>query len=221
MSTKGTHHSRLARGAVCRDHAGAVAGKGPGSVSDRQLARDPAGVSRQDAAVQQRVRHQREDPGLSRPREARQVSRRLRAHQGRHAVPVGHRPRVLSPVRAGLQPRAVRRGDFHPRRRAVSRRSRTGAAARRREGRRRPTGRRSPSSDRARPDTAPRISSRASATRSRFSRSRRRPAGSIAAAFPTGCCRRTCSIARSSGSSSSASRSRPTPRSARTSPGTI
>ncbi len=55
--------------------------------------------------------------------------------QGRHAVPVGHRPRLLSPVRAGVQPRAVRRGDFDSRGRAVSRRPRTGAAARRRQGR--------------------------------------------------------------------------------------
>ena len=111
----------------------------------------------------------------------------------------------------------VRRSDLDPRRRAVSsatsdRRCRTTWS---RPGRR--TARKSPSSDRVRPDTAPRTSSRASATRSRFSRSRRKPADSIAAAFPTGCCRRTCSIARSSGSSSSASRSRRTPRSARTS----
>ena len=152
-------------GSVCRDHAGAVAGKRPGPVSDRQLARDSAGVSRQDAAVQQRVRHERKDPGLSGSGQARQVSRRLRADQGRHAVSIGHRPRLLSPVRAGVQPRAVRRGDFHPRRRAVSRRPRTGAAARRRQGRARPTARRSRSSDRVRPGTAPPISWRASATR--------------------------------------------------------
>ena len=44
--------------------------------------------------------------------------------------------------------------------------------------------------------------------------------GSIAAAFPTGCCRRTCSIVRSSVWWRSESRSRRTPKSARMSPGT-
>ena len=55
----------------------------------------------------------------------------------------------------------------------------------------------------------------------RFLRNRRKQADSIAAVFRTGCSRRTCSIARSSGSSSSGSRSRPTSKSGRTSPGTI
>ena len=134
MSTKGTHIPDWLQVPFAGHHAGAVA-EGPGSVSHRQLARDPAGVSRQDAAVQQRVRHERKDPGLSRSGEARQIPRRLRAHQGGHAVPVGDRPRLLSPVRAGVQPRQVRRSDLHPRRRAVPRRPRPGAAARRRQGR--------------------------------------------------------------------------------------
>ena len=79
----------------------------------------------------------------------------------------------------------------------------------------RPMAKRSPSSDRVPRDTAPRINWRASATRSRSWRNRRKPVGSIAAASPTGCFRRTCSIARSNGSWSSASRSRPTPKSAK------
>src|SRR6187455_1433701 len=69
-------------------------------------------------------------------------------------------------------------------------------------------------------DTARRTSWRVSGTRSRFSRSRRKQAGSIAAGFLTGSFHRTSSIARSSASSSWASRSRPTLRSARTSRGT-
>src|SRR5215471_8657027 len=72
---------------------GIVARKGSGPLPHRQLAIHAAGLSRQDAAVQPRVRHQREDPGVSRPRQAWQVSRRLRAHQRRHAVPLGHRTR--------------------------------------------------------------------------------------------------------------------------------
>jgi hypothetical protein len=133
MSTKGTH---IRIGCRFRSRASRRRRRRrAGSVSHRQLARDPARVSRQDAAVQQRLRDEREDPGLSRSGEARQIPRRLRAHQGGHAVPVGDRPRVLSPVRAGVQSRQVRRSDLHPRRRAVPGRPRPGAAARRRQGR--------------------------------------------------------------------------------------
>ena len=64
------------------------------------------------------------------------------------------------------------------------------------------------------------VSWRASATRSRSSKNRRRRAASIAAAFLTGCCPSMCSIGRSSVSSSSASRSKPTRKWAKTSPGT-
>jgi len=70
--------------------------------------------------------------------------------------------------------------------------------------------------DRAPPATAPPTNWRASATKSRSLRSRRKQADSIAAAFRTGCSRSTCSIARSSGSSNSESRSRPASKSART-----
>ena len=135
MSTKGTHIPDWLAVPVCRHHACAHPGERSGPVPDRQLAGDPARVSRQDAALQQRVRNQREDSGLSRPREARQVSRCLCAHQGRHAVSVGDRPRVLSPVRAGMQPRQNTTRRFPSRRRAVSRRSRTGPGARRGDGR--------------------------------------------------------------------------------------
>jgi len=85
--------------------------------------------------MQQRLRHERENPGISGSRQARQVPRRVRAHQGRHAVSVGHRARLLSPVRAGVQPRPIRRSDLDSRGRAVSGRSRPGAATRCREGR--------------------------------------------------------------------------------------
>ena len=64
------------------------------------------------------------------------------------------------------------------------------------------TARRSPSSDRVPPATAPPTNSRASATKSRSLRNRRKQEDSIAAAFRIGCFRSTCSIARSSASSS-------------------
>ena len=135
MSTKGTHIPDWLQVPFAGITPAPSQEKGSGSVPHRQLALDTAGVSRQDAALQQCLRHQRKDPGLSRPGEARQVSRRLRAHQGGHAVSVGHGPRVLPPVRAGVQSRTVRRGHLDPRRRAVPRRPGPGAAARRRHSR--------------------------------------------------------------------------------------
>ncbi len=96
MSTKGTR-SQSGSNPFAGITPAPFAGKRAGSFSYRQLARDTARVSRQIAALQQCLRNQRKNSGLSGPGEARQVSRRLRAHQGRHAVSVGHGPRLLPP----------------------------------------------------------------------------------------------------------------------------
>ena len=60
--------------------------------------------------------------GLALPRRGGRLRGRLATDHGGQPAPGGHGPRLLPPVRDGLQPRAARRGGRHQLRRALPRR---------------------------------------------------------------------------------------------------
>ena len=211
-------HSGLAGGAVCRDHAGAVAGKGSGSVSDRQLARrsgrctadkmppcnNACGTNEKIQGYLDLVKRGKYLDAYALIKEDMpfpSVTGRVCYHPCEQACNRGQCDEAISI-------RAVERflGDLGQ---ALPTRRGDGRRAQRQEGRGRRIG---PGGTQRRvPAGAPRLRGHdpREVAEGRRAQSRRHSR--------TGCCRRTSSTARSSASSSSASRSRPTPRSARTS----